>query len=189
MVVGCYVGKWGLTGLGWNYKQLTGLSIMFTAMYAAAMYFLVGPDTPLSALVLPCFFSGVGHALIFVVLTTYVESNTPFEHRFMMLTILGLIRTGVASPIGAALYGHLMRVQTGYNMALLGSSANPHQLPTGLVQQSLMVSVRNLFGITVLLGVATMIILLASRFNSKQYITLPTLRKIRSSMPSADPDK
>ncbi len=171
VVVGCYVGRWGLTGLGWNYKQLTFLSLLVTTMYVAAMYFLVAPQTPLVALALPCFFSGVGHALIFVVLTTYVESNTPFEHRFMMLTVLGLVRTGIASPIGAALYGHLLRAQTAYHLPLLGTP-----------QAALMVGLRNLYGLTVLLGLLTLIIIVASRFEVKRYITLPTLRRIHAQL-------
>ncbi|MBR1835221.1 MAG: hypothetical protein IJ785_06920 [Bacteroidales bacterium] len=186
VVLGCLMGRWGLTGLGWNYKQLTGLSLLITTMYAAAMYFLVTPSTPLQALVVPCFFSGVGHALIFVVLTTYVESNTPFEHRFMMLTVLGLVRTGVASPIGAALYGHLLRAEMVKNMALLGS-ANPAASAPAVVEQALMVGLRNLFGLTVLIGVVTLLILLLSRFNSKQYITLPTMRKIYNTLTSRAP--
>ena len=182
VVIGCYIGKWGLTGLGWGYKQLTFLSIMFTAMYAAAMYFLTGPATPLSAMVLPCLFSGIGHSLIFVVLTTYVESNTPFEHRFMMLTVLGLVRTGIASPIGAALYGHLLRAQMGHNTALLGTTYHHAADAAQVVQQAIMVSIRNLYGITVLIGMLAMIVLLLSRFGSKQYITLPTLRKIHATL-------
>ena len=183
IIMGCLLGRWGLTGLGWSYKQLTALSIMFTAMYAASMYFLVGPTTPLWRLALPCIFSGVGHSLIFVVLTTYIESNTPFEHRFMMLTVLGLIRTGIASPIGAALYGHLLRMQMGNNISLLAIHAGAVEV----APQALMVSLRNLFGLTVILGVATLIVIACSRFEDKRYITLPTLRKIYSSSVAKPP--
>ncbi len=174
VVVGCYIGKWGPTGLGWSYKQLTFLSVAVTTMYVAAMCFLVSPQTPLAALALPCFFSGIGHALIFVVLTTYVESSTPFEHRFMMLTVLGLIRTGIASPIGNALFGHLLRVQTAYHLPLAGSP-----------QAALTVALRNLYGLAILLGLLTLIIILASRFEDKRYITLPTLRRIHALMTGA----
>lgn len=163
VVLGCYLGRWGLTGMGWGYKQLTGLSILVTAMYAGAMYCLVSRGASMAMLALPCFFSGVGHALIFVVLTTYVESSTPFEHRFMMLTILGLVRTGVASPIGNALFGHLLR----------------YDLLNGITLES---TLRDGYGLTVMLGVFTLVILLASRFDNKRYITLPTLRKIHASM-------
>lgn len=45
-----------------------------------------------------------------------------------------------------------------------------------------MVGVRNLFGLTVLMGVVTLLIILASRFEHKQYITLPTLRKIHAAI-------
>ncbi|MBQ9638488.1 MAG: hypothetical protein IJV22_02900 [Bacteroidales bacterium] len=169
VVAGCYIGKWGLTGMGWNYKQLTFLSMLITTMYVAAMRFLISSTTPLIALALPCFFSGVGHALIFVVLTTYVESNTPFEHRFMMLTVLGLVRTGIASPIGAALFSHLLHAQTAYHMPLTGSHP-----------AAVMVSLRNLYAFAVLIGLLTLIIILASRFENKRYITLPTLRKIHA---------
>ena len=164
-----------MTGLGWGYKQLTFLSLLMTTMYAAAMFFLVGPHTPLGVLAVPSVFAGAGHALIFVVLTTYVESNTPFEHRFMMLTVLGFVRTGVASPMGAALFGRLLRVQMGHNVALLGASS---ELPGGVVEQALMVSLRNLFGLTVMMGAVAMLVLVASRFQDKRYITLPTLRRI-----------
>ena len=169
VVVGCFIGKWGLTGLGWNYKQLTFLSVLITTMYTAAMSFLVTSQTPLMAFALPCFFSGIGHALIFVVLTTYVESNTPFEHRFMMLSVLGLVRTGIATPIGVALFSHLLRVQTAYHLPLFGS-----------YPAAMMVGMRNLFGLAVLLGFVTMLIIVASRFEDKRYITLPTMRRIHA---------
>lgn len=171
VVVGCLIGRWGLTGLGWNYKQLTFLSMLITTMYVGAMCFLVSPQTPLATMALPCFFSGIGHALIFVVLTTYVESNTPFEHRFMMLTVLGLVRTGIASPIGNALFGHFLRKQTAYFLPL-----------TGNVADAMMAGLRTLFGLAVLLGLLTLIIILASRFEDKRYITLPTMHRIHSSI-------
>ena len=187
IALGCWLGRLGLTSFGWDYKQLTLLSILFLTAYVAAMYFLVAPGVKLSHFILPSILSGVGHALVFVVLTTYVENNTPFEHRMMMLTALGLVRTGIASPIGAAMYGHLFKVEMGRNLALLGSDAHAGsmlhyggygEMVQGVVQQAIMVSLRNLFGLTVIIGVVTMLIILIARFNPKQYITLPTLGKI-----------
>ena len=186
IALGCIIGKLGLTGLGWTNKQLTLLSILFITLYVGSMFFLVAPGVKLSYFILPSVFCGIGHSLVFVVLTTYVENNTPFEHRMMMLTVLGLVRTGIASPIGAALYGRLFKMEMGKNLALLGSNANAGsmlqygygEMAQGVVQQAMMVSLRNLFGITILIGIGTMIIILVSRFKPKQYIILPTLGKI-----------
>ena len=163
VVIGCLISRWGLTGLGWGYKQLTGLSLLLTTMYVAAMFFLVSPTTPLEAFFLPCFFSGIAHSLLFVVLTTYVETNTPFEHRFMMLAVLGLIRTGIASPIGNALFSHMLR----------------YDLNRGMTLES---SLRDGYGLAATLGLAALLILLASRFRNTQYITIPTLTRIYKGM-------
>lgn len=184
IVLGCLLGKYGLFSLGWSYKQLTFVTMLFTTLYAAAMYFLVSPSTGLPDLVLPCLFSGIGHSLLFVVLTTYVESHTPFNHRFQMLSVLGLVRTGIASPIGAALYGHLFRIAMRHNMSLLGSDARVgslfhysyHEMAQGIVRQAMMASLRQLFGLTVLVGIVTMLIILLSRFAVKPATTLPMFR-------------
>ena len=184
IVAGCLLGHYSLTALGWSYKQITFASMLFTTMYAASMYFLVSPATGLNDLVIPCFMSGIGHSLLFVVLTTYVESHTPFEHRFQMLTVLGLVRTGVASPLGATLYERLFRRSMRHNIALLGSDVNTgsllhfsyNEVAQGVVRQAMMVSVKQLFGLTVLMGIVTLLVIALSHFATRPARTLPMLR-------------
>lgn len=183
IIFGAVFCNYAFLHLGWGYKQLTFLSILITTFYVAGLYFLISPQTNIEAFYLPSFLSGVGHSMLFVILTTYVESSTPFIHRFQMLTVLGLIRTGIATPIGNAVYKHLFGIEMKRNLSLLGSNVNfdmlqqtPQFVVTdSLVMQALLISLQNLFGVAVLIGIVTMLIILLSRFKEQRYRTITTL--------------
>lgn len=175
IIVGAIFSKWGLTYLGWSYKQLTFVSILFVTLYLANLYYLISFNTSLEAFYLPSFFNGVGHVIIFVVLTTYVESNTPFNHRFQMLAVLGLIRTGIATPLGNAIFGRLFKVEMSKNLALIGSDIHPSSLwqysyqivADRVVEQSMIASIKTLLSYAVILGIISLLIILVSRFSRK----------------------
>lgn len=177
LCIGSIFSYFALTKWGWNTKQMTFLSILFTTMYVTSMFFLISPHTTLEQLYIPSLFNGIGHTMLFITLTAYMEGNVPFPHRFQILMVLGLIRTGIASPIGGAFFGHLFKIEMSKNSAWLASDISHisvSQLPfttitNEVIRQSMLVSVRNLFGIAVLIGLLTLIIILASRFRNVSF--------------------
>lgn len=108
----------------------------------------------------------------------HYEPISSVQLNWAVLAGVMVICIGIALPIGEALYGHFLRVQTSQNIPLL---AIPDTAPE-VAPQAMMANLRNLFGPTVLLGVVTTTIIAASRFENKRHITLPTLRKIHTSL-------
>ena len=131
------------------------------------------------------FLYGVGHVMIFIVLTTYVEGIVPLQHRFQVLTILGFVRIGPGSAVGSALCGHLFKAEMSRSLVALGSQVNTvsfrnHDFGTianEVVENAMMLSLRNLYGLMTFIGLITLIILLASRYQPQIKNTLPTLAK------------
>ena len=186
VIVGAFFTRFVMMRLDWNARRVTFLSMLFTTMYVVMMFFLISPDTRLQQLYLPSFLCGLGHVTLFIALTTYMEEQTPPQFRYQILMVLGFIRTGIASPIGGAMFGHLFKIQMKDNMAWMDSALSHisvNQLPRyaitdELVRQSMLVSVRNLFGIAIIMGLVTMILILAFRFKNPKYRAIPTLHRM-----------
>ena len=186
IVVGALFSTAAIEKLGWGYKRLTFLTFLLLTMYELSLCYRMSPDTTLQQLYLPCFFYGVAHVMLFIVLTTYVEGIVPFQHRFHVLTILGFVRIGCGAACGAAFFGHFFKGEMSHNMALLGSAANRSLLATTsyaeaaqqLAEQSMLVSLRNLFAVAALMGVVTMVLVACGNFREDVKKTYPTFRRV-----------
>ena len=84
-------------------------------------------------------------------LTVYLEELMPFQHFFMGLTMAGIIRNGPVSTMCSGLYSYGLRHQMADNMA--------RGLPYDATNL-LMKSVRQLYGITCVIGIAVLLIFL-----------------------------
>ena len=168
-----------------NYKLLTFISIGCITLYVLLMTFAISPQTPIRLFYLPMFLYGVGHVMIFIVLTTYVEGVVPLQHRFQVLTILGFVRIGPGSAVGSALCGHFFKMEMVKNLNGLGSQVNPisfrshdyGSIANEVVENAMMLSLRNLYGLAALIGIITLILLMASRYQPQIKNTLPTLHR------------
>ena len=92
-----------------------------------------------------------GFAIYFTALTIYLEELMPFQHFFMELTIAGIIRNGPVASLMGGVYSYSMRHQVAENLSR-GIGLDP--------TQALLVSIKQLYGITCILGVAFVLILL-----------------------------
>ena len=114
-----------------------------------------------------------------------MEGVVPLQHRFQVLTILGFVRIGPGSAVGSALCGHLFKVEMAKNLSNLGSQVNPisfrshdyGSIANEVVENAMMLSLRNLYGLTTLIGIITLLVLLGSRYHPQIKNTLPSLRK------------
>lgn len=134
-------------------KFTTLLSVGFAAMlvYEAAMYFTVSPGISRSLLFMPSWCRNFGIAIFFTALTIYLEEAMPFQHFFMGLTMLGLVRNGVVETICSGTYSFLMRHHIADNMA--------RGIPYDNAQV-VMISVKQLFGATCIIGTIALFVLL-----------------------------
>ncbi|GHT25998.1 hypothetical protein FACS189430_12530 [Bacteroidia bacterium] len=119
------------------------------------MYWIITPYTETAMLYLPLVCCGFGHVAVFISLTVYAQATAPFKNYFQVLCVLGLIRTGVGSPLGDAIYARALEAQM-------------------ITHSSIIVSLRELFGWSIVFGVFVLIIIAASRFKDKVGMPIPT---------------
>ena len=170
--------------------RLTIVGMVLTCVYSFMMFFLVSPDTPYSMLLFPTFMRNFGYSIIFTSLTLYIQVQMPFQHFFQGLCIIGMARTVLGGAIGGAVYGFLIRLNIAGQSGKLGAAldrvstaisgmdaASAHGL---LMQQSLMMTLKNLYGYTFVICCAFLILMMA--FDSpvrRRYITMPNWATVR----------
>lgn len=165
-----------LIHLKWSHKSLTFIGFVMILIYVAAMYFLVTPYTNIEKLYLPLICCSIGHLLVFISLTVYVQATAPFKNYFQVLCILGFIRTGIGSPIGDAIYQHgitgLMNKHLSYiGFIINGSLFNSINGYVGIGTEAFIATIRELYGYTFIFGICVLLLLAASRF--KKYAKKP----------------
>lgn len=153
-----------LVRLKWPHKLLTFLGFSMILVYVASMYFLVSPNTAIERLCLPLICCNFGHVTIFIALTVYIQATAPFKNYFQVLCILGFVRTGIASPIGDAIYRsgmtglmnkHLAEIGNHLNIGLQSSMDNLEFIGT----EAMISTLQELYGYTFIFGVAVLILI------------------------------
>lgn len=150
-IAGCLFCLFWCKVLRQKYTRLLTVGVMAMVCYPVMMYFLIDPGLPLQALYLPTFLRSFGNAIFFCMLTIYLEELMPFQHFFMGLTMAGIIRNGPVSAMCSGLYSFGIRHQMADNMA--------RGLPYD-ASNLLMISIRQLYGITCLIGLAVLLVFL-----------------------------
>ena len=134
-----------------KYTRLLTIGVMAMATYPVMMYFLIDPGLNIEALYMPIFLRAFGNAIFFTTLTIYLEELMPFQHFFMGLTMAGLVRNGPISALCSGLYSFGLRYQIADNMT--------RGLPYDM-SNLLMISIRQLYGVTCVIGIAVLLIFL-----------------------------
>lgn len=150
-IAGCLFSLFWYKVLRQKYTRLLTVGVAAMAAYPVMMYFLIVPGLNIEALYLPTFLRSFGNGIFFVALTIYLEELMPFEHFFMGLTMVGLVRNGPVSTMCSGLYSFGLRHQMADNMA--------RGLPYDAANL-LMISLRQLYGLTCIIGVAALLIFL-----------------------------
>jgi hypothetical protein len=174
MALGAIFSWQAITRLKMPHKMLTFLGMSFIVVYLVMMYFLISPATNIEKLYLPQICCGFGHVTIFISLTVYAQATVPFKNYFQVLTILGLIRTGIAAPLGDAIYERALTGFLSKNLSLIGSDTNLVFSGIG-AETSLPATLQELFGWSVIFGVVVLIAIAGSRFKERIRKPIPTL--------------
>lgn len=156
-----------------GYKLLISVGFTLIVMYQYYMYFLIYPDLNIESLYLPNFLKGIGHGVLYISLTIYVAKHIPFKHFFQSLCVLSFIRTSIATPLGAAILNRWMKHLQRDNWGLLSRDMdNLHewmpdvsviQLYNEVNTQTMLTSLKELFGWVCLLGTVFLVIVLSYR--------------------------
>jgi DHA2 family multidrug resistance protein len=150
-LAGCLFTLWWMKGLKMKYTQLLSIGGAALVAYQIMMYFYIAPDLPIGRLYLPLFMRAFGYAIYFTALTIYLEELMPFQHFFMGLTISGFMRNGPVEAILSGWYSFGLR----YKMADNIVRTLPYE-----PMQTLMVSLKQLFGLTSIIGCLFLLCLL-----------------------------
>ncbi len=134
-----------------KFTRLLTMGILTLVMYEAALYFLIMPGLNIERLYFPIFCRTFGIAIFFTALTVYLEELMPFQHFFMGLTMLGLIRNGVAESVFSAVYSYGLRHGIAENMA--------RGIPYDALQAT-MITIKQLFGVTCIISVVILLVFL-----------------------------
>lgn len=151
VIMGCLFCLLWCKVLHWKYTRLLTIGVAAMVGYPVMMYFLIDQGLPIERLYLPTALRSFGNAIFFCMLTVYLEELMPFQHFFMGLTMAGIIRNGPAATMCSGLFSFGIRHKMADNMA--------RGLPYDATQL-LMISVRQLYGITCLIGIAVLLIFL-----------------------------
>lgn len=150
-MTGCLFCLWWMKMLRLPYTRLLTIGFGFLLVYQVCMYFYITPTLNFERLIFPTFIRTFGYAIFFTTLTLYLEELMPFQHFFMGLTIAGFVRNGLVSAIGGGLYGFSLRRHVADNLV--------SGLPFTLFDSMLM-AVKQLYGVTCLIGCAFMLLLM-----------------------------
>lgn len=150
-IVGClFVLVW-IKVLRQKFTVLLTIGMATLLGYEVMMYFLVSPGLNMELFRLPTFLRTFGVGIFFTALTIYLEEIMPFQHFFMGLTMVGLIRNGVVETICSGTYSYLLRHHQAENL-VRGWPYDP--------QQALLISVKQLYGMTCFIGLAALLVFL-----------------------------
>ncbi len=142
-IVGCFFVMLWVKVLRLKFTSLLTLGFAAMLAYTVAMYFIVTPGLNIERLYVPTFCRMFGVAVFFTALTIYLEEIMPFQHFFMGLTMVGFIRNGVVETICSGLYSFSLRHALADNM---GRALQYDHT------QLMLVSLKQLFGVTCLIG-------------------------------------
>lgn len=134
--------------LGFKYTRLLTVGTAAMLVYTVTLYFIICPGVDIDSLYMPVLFRSFGIAIFFAVLTIYLCDLMPFHQFFMGLTMIGMVRGGVAQTVCSGIYSYNLRQNIAENL----SRGLPYD-----AAQAVMISLKQLFGTTSLIAAAVLI--------------------------------
>ena len=180
-LAGAVCTLYALIRLHLTYKQVTVFGFVCILMYQVEFYFLISPDTNIERLYLPLFIKNFGNVAIYIALTVYLQQMVPFLYFFQALGAVGFIREGIGSPIANAIVSRILRVVQKANYLSLGGELDglrasvPFEAMYGELQrQTLLVSLKEVYGYAVLAGIVFLLGVMAMRYRRiVRYVRVP----------------
>ena len=154
----------------WRARNLAIIGFCFFTVYQLMLYFLISPETAFSQLLLPMWFRGVGTAILYIVLAYTLGKNIAFVYYFMALCAIGFIRTGVGTPVCQSVLAYLLTIFRKESLMQLSidlTDNNTITLYGELQRQSLMVGIKDVYGIATVVGIVTILCLCFSDLKGK----------------------
>lgn len=153
----------------WQDRSIVAAGFASFFLFQAMMYFLIAPDTDKAMLYLPLFFKGLGVGIVYTTLTYALAGCVTFNYYFQAMCVIGFIRTSFGAPLCSVIVTRLFKMARLEALANLsaeidgfGSSQESlSALTTEVQRQTLMVSLKSVFGYAALAALLILIILVA----------------------------
>lgn len=173
----------------WTYQNMLVIAFSCFAFYLAYFYFRIDYNIPKESLYLPVIARSAGYVMVAVMMLT-ANTRLPFPFIFLHgLSFQNMFSAALAAPIGNAIVGRALKVIMTRNTMLLSQNMDLVTLFTsrtpmgelyGMVQaQSLMESMKEVYGLLLLVAILCLVILMV-RYSSFRPIRViePTYRFI-----------
>ncbi len=151
----------------WKYKTMTLIGFLLIIGYLLVMYFIIDFNLPKEMLILPLFLRGMGYIIIAITFITALVP-VPFQNFFQSLTIQAFASACIGALLGTTILSRAFKLIMKKNFMLLSANldhVNPiiKQIPQGellgvLQQQSIMVSLKEIYGWLCLLGLFCLLV-------------------------------
>ncbi len=189
IVIACFFAYQTFALRKWRYRTMNIIGISAIIGYLMVFYFSIYYDLPKELLILPIFLRVFGYIIIAISFQTAI-SRIPFQNFPQALSIQSFISAGLGSAFGSAVLSQLLRGVMKQKTMLLGSDLDnvnsfTQQLSSeklyGLLQQeALMVSVKEIYGGLIILGLFSLLIILIRESDIRpKYVIHPTYHAIR----------
>lgn len=175
----------------WSYKTMTVIGFAAIVLSLMIFYFTIDYNQNKLSLLLPIFLRSFGYIIIGICFLT-VLSRIPFQNFFQSLSIQAFFSAGISGVFGTAALTRLFKLLTKRNSMLLSSeldhvntlavSLPSDELFRTVQMQSVMISMKEIYGWLTLLGLFCLLIFMIkeSSINAKLAIhpSYQTIRRI-----------
>lgn len=173
----------------WSYQRMLVIAFLCFTFYLAYFYFYVDYNIPKEALFLPVIFRSAGYVMVAVMMLT-ANARLPFPYTFLHgLSFQNMFSAALAGPIGNAIIGRALKVVMTRNSMLLGEGMDnislsllrtPYGDLYGMIQvQSLLESIKEIYGWLLLVAILCLIILMMRYSNIRPIkVVEPTYKAI-----------
>lgn len=166
--------SWRTFGLRrWRYRTMLIIAFGCFSSYLLYFYCMIDYNLPKTMLALPVFVRSFGYAILAIALLT-VTTKLPFPFGFFQgITIQNSFSAALAGSMGTAIVGRIMKVTVAFNSQNISTSIDRVNLHAqhrsigeliGIVQQqSLMISMKEIYGWLFLLSLLFLLFFVARR--------------------------
>jgi hypothetical protein len=152
------------------------------------MYFLCYEQTEREMLYIGTFAFGLAEVMMETIATYYLSQTIPFKHFFMNITIVGFVRCGFGTAIGAAIVERVFRITSAKNFMIAAENITSNNINDSVMQvyqqQGLLMSLKDAYGAAIFVGIAVMLIILISNYSTTITRFVPRIMSVRRWMSS-----
>lgn len=153
IVMGAIMSYWVIIRLKWSLRRYFFLCMTLFLAYAVTMYFISTPFTPKEYLVVPMFILGFADVMIEVGGTYALSQKVPWQVFFMNITLIGFIRCGMGTAVGAGIVENVFAKFS--------------------LEYGALAAVRECYGMAAWVAIACIVLILATNFKSVPQTLLP----------------